>query len=228
MPPWWDVAWSTLALVVVGVAGTIAAIVTLRTIRRQTIAIETQVREMQNTGKQTDRLIEEATKQSIAAKRSAEALINSERAWVEGKLAEPQKDFLTLDSGSPYNYQLRISNVGRTPAHVIEWEIEIGSVDPAFRELPENLSHKLRKELSLFLPPGESEPLGTHDLPEYFKDWDDILSGNKTGVFRATLKYHDIFSGSGVSREPRETTFVYSYSSLEDDFVRLNRMNVYK
>src|SRR5208337_2598145 len=81
MPPWWDVAWSTLALVVVGVAGTIAAVVTLRTIKRQTNAIETQVREMQNTGSQTDRLIEEATKQSIAAKRSAEALISSERAW---------------------------------------------------------------------------------------------------------------------------------------------------
>ena len=228
MPPWWDVAWSTLALVVVGVAGTIAAVVTLRTIKRQTNAIETQVREMQNTGSQTDRLIEEATKQSIAAKRSAEALISSERAWVEGGLADPQEDVLTLDSGSPYNYQLRISNVGRTPAHVIRWEIEVGSVNPEFRELPENLGHKMSNELSLFLPPGESEPLGTHDLPEYFTDWDEVLSGSKAGVFRATIKYHDIFSGSGVSREPRETTFVYSYSSLEDEFVRLNRMNVYK
>jgi len=37
---------------------------------------------MQNTSIQTDRLIEEATKQSIAAKKSADALINTERAWI--------------------------------------------------------------------------------------------------------------------------------------------------
>jgi hypothetical protein len=37
---------------------------------------------MQNTSIQTDRLIDEATKQSIAAKKSAEALINTERAWI--------------------------------------------------------------------------------------------------------------------------------------------------
>jgi hypothetical protein len=81
-PPWWDVAWATWALAVVGLCGTIAAIWTLLTIRRQTTAIERQVHEMQNTSIQTDRLIEEATKQSIAAKKSAEALINTERAWI--------------------------------------------------------------------------------------------------------------------------------------------------
>jgi hypothetical protein len=81
-PPWWDVAWATWALVFVGLGGTIAAIWTLLTIRRQTTAIERQVHEMQSTSIQTDRLIEEATKQSIAAKKSAEALINTERAWI--------------------------------------------------------------------------------------------------------------------------------------------------
>lgn len=81
-PPWWDAAWATWALVIVGLGGTIAAIWTLLTIRRQTTAIERQVREMQSTSIQTDRLIEEAAKQSIAAKKSAEALINTERAWI--------------------------------------------------------------------------------------------------------------------------------------------------
>ena len=45
-PPWWDAAWATWALVIVGLGGTIAAIWTLLTIRRQTTAIERQVREM--------------------------------------------------------------------------------------------------------------------------------------------------------------------------------------
>src|SRR5258708_2005174 len=55
-PPWWDVAWATWALVIVGFGGTAAAIWTLITIRRQTRAIERQVHEMQNTSIQTDRL----------------------------------------------------------------------------------------------------------------------------------------------------------------------------
>jgi hypothetical protein len=77
-----EVAIATWALALVGLGGTIAAIWTLLTIRRQTTAIERQVHEMQNTSIQTDRLIDEATKQSIAAKKSAEALINTERAWI--------------------------------------------------------------------------------------------------------------------------------------------------
>ncbi len=77
-----DVAIATWALALVGLGGTIAAIWTLFTIRRQTTAIERQVHEMQNTSIQTDRLIDEATKQSVAAKKSAEALINTERAWI--------------------------------------------------------------------------------------------------------------------------------------------------
>lgn len=81
-PPWWDIAWATWALAVIGLGGTIAAIWTLLKIKRQTAAIERQVHEMQNTSIQADRLIEEATKQSIAAKKSAEALINTERAWI--------------------------------------------------------------------------------------------------------------------------------------------------
>ena len=81
-PPWWDVAWATWALTVVGFGGTIAAIWTLLTIRRQTKAIEQQVREMRTGADLTEKLIFEATQQSIAAKKSAEALINTERAWI--------------------------------------------------------------------------------------------------------------------------------------------------
>jgi hypothetical protein len=77
-----DVAIATWVLALVGLGATIAAIWTLFTIRRQTTAIERQVHEMQDTSIQTDRLIDEATKQSIAAKKSAEALINTERAWI--------------------------------------------------------------------------------------------------------------------------------------------------
>jgi len=44
IPPWWDAAWATWALVVVGTAGTIAALCTLATIRRQTESLITSER----------------------------------------------------------------------------------------------------------------------------------------------------------------------------------------
>src|SRR5258705_405357 len=114
VPPWWDVAWSTWALVFVGLGGTVAAAWTLRTIRRQTAAIESQVAEVKSTSRQTDRLIEEATRQSIAAKRSADAIINSERAWIHLELAR--------ESPLRANYTLRAVNLGRTPSQIISWQ----------------------------------------------------------------------------------------------------------
>jgi hypothetical protein len=53
---------------------------------------------MQSTSIQTDRLIEEATKQSIAAKKSAEALINTELAWIMVEL-----DWVRLRRSCPRN-----------------------------------------------------------------------------------------------------------------------------
>ena len=46
---------------------------------------------MRKTGEQTEKLILESTNQSIAAKRSADALVNSERAWIYGELVRVQE-----------------------------------------------------------------------------------------------------------------------------------------
>jgi hypothetical protein len=127
IPPWWDVAWPTWALVIVGLGGTAAAIWTLITIRRQTTAIERQVHDMQNTSLQTDRLIEEATKQSIAAKKSAEALVNTERAWIMVELdwVPGYNNIVFLDSsetGSQTSAAIRFlyTNEGKTIAWIDE------------------------------------------------------------------------------------------------------------
>lgn len=89
IPPWCDPFWSNWALVLVGALASGAAIRTLKIIRAQTGHIEQQVKEMQASSKQTDRLIEQAAQQSSAAKEAAtaaftnaQAVINSERAWV--------------------------------------------------------------------------------------------------------------------------------------------------
>jgi hypothetical protein len=57
-PSLWDIYWPTVALVVVSGLAVLAALSTLR-------AIKAQVVEMHKTGEQTEKLIQEATAQSI-------------------------------------------------------------------------------------------------------------------------------------------------------------------
>lgn len=200
-PRWWDVAWSTQALAIIGLMGTIAAVWTLRTILRQTKAIESQVLEMRKTGMQTDKLIQEATVQSIAAKRSADALINSERAWVDGELA-PAEDIPNPNAYPDMTYELRIVNQGRTPAQILSWELELNTYRQETKAdiYPENLrSEKTTRNLYILL---SSEGVHTTDaqinLGAYTKD--------VYATFKVTIHYLDLVTGS---IKPHTTSFVY-------------------
>src|SRR5579864_2614586 len=89
LPAWSDAFWSNWALVLVGIAASYLALRSLRIIKTQTRHTEQQVKEMQASSKQTDKLIEQAAKQAAAAKDAAnsalvnaQAVVNSERAWV--------------------------------------------------------------------------------------------------------------------------------------------------
>jgi len=205
-PPWWDVAWSTQALAIIGFFGTIAAVWTLLTIRRQTQAIETQVSEMRKTGTQTDELIREATVQSVAATRSAEALINSERAWVDGEFVKPEvtKDWLEPDKVNPYvlnlGYELSISNRGRTPAHIQSWELETSSHRSTSGKQSERLTEQtVRRNLYVLLSSGgKMRTEGQIEIGPYI--------GDRTATFKVTIHYLDLVTGNP---KPHKTVFVY-------------------
>jgi hypothetical protein len=206
-PPWWDVAWSTWALAIIGFFGTIAAVWTLLTIRRQTQAIETQVSEMRKTGIQTDELIREATVQSVAATRSAEALINSERAWVDGEFVKPEatKDWLEPDKVNPYisdpGYELKISNRGRTPAQIQSWELETLShrSAPGGKQSERLTEHRTTRNLYALLSSGGTIRTEARIEPGPY-------TGNLTGTFKVTIHYLDLVTGS---LRPHKTVFVY-------------------
>jgi hypothetical protein len=76
-------------LVLVGVVGTFYAIKTLKAVERQAEANEDQLREIQQSAKKTDRMIELAAQESEnakaaadAAKKSADTLRGAERPWL--------------------------------------------------------------------------------------------------------------------------------------------------
>jgi hypothetical protein len=79
----------TIALALIGFFGirtanrTLAQVVSqTRSMQGQLTTMNQQLEEMRSAGKQTDRLIEQATISAAAAKASADALKNSERSWV--------------------------------------------------------------------------------------------------------------------------------------------------
>ena len=109
IPPWWDVAWSTWCLVIIGFGGTIAAIWTLLTIRRQTSAIERQVQEMRKT---TDLMSDTATRQL--------------RAYVCVNAAKME----FVKPGVPQAY-VEMKNCGQTPAYDVR-----GWIHTWFAEFP--------------------------------------------------------------------------------------------
>src|SRR5580658_3735717 len=102
--------WSSWALVLIGLAGTIAAGVSLRLIYNQTKA--TQVA-------------------AVAAKQSADAAINSERAWVMVDVSWVSPDGpkvvegTSSSGGQGTGLYVRIvcSNRGKTPAQIVEKRI---------------------------------------------------------------------------------------------------------
>ncbi|HLW98692.1 MAG TPA: hypothetical protein VKR82_08610 [Candidatus Acidoferrales bacterium] len=209
-PPIWDIYWPTFGLVLLGCVASWIALRTLGDLRQQT--------------KNTKGAAE-------ATLLNAKAIINAERAWIDGDLT---RGLPVSDPGweeiSVSEYTLRIINYGRTPAYIQAWKIGTGCLE---RELDKfsrgNLERSARKEIHMFFPP-EQHPkeLARFNMAEYFNDWIGVMSGTKTGVFEMTIEYFDIISGEGKSRQLRETYFAYSYNTTEGRFRRLDWLNEYK
>jgi len=132
VPPFWDAYWPTAFLACIGLAGTIIAVRTLRVIERQTKAAEDAAE---------------------AAKNNAQAVINSERAWVVPELhphsyqgkdgrwyAEDRVPFSTADvlAGKHLIYSLRVTNRGKTPAQLLKFDTGYVTLAEGVTDLPEH------------------------------------------------------------------------------------------
>ncbi len=184
--------WSNWALVIVGISGVTAAIWTLRILNEQT----------------------------SAAKRAAEALISSERAWVMVDIEkQPGAAFITdgktTDGGGKESYHTGAfvrcicSNQGKTPAKIIEKRIcLLAGITP------------LPKEPKLDIPILDAEPYylqsgnqSKHDWPIEGKGGRGI--GNMVVIY-GVVKYRHIFSDQEV-----QTTFGYRLT-VDEQLERLS------
>jgi hypothetical protein len=78
----------------VGVGGVVAALLTLRAIKRQSDILQDQTA---------------ATKDNaVSAKLGAQAVLNSERAWIEIKLGPPEKNDLDQEPSDLFECSIQI------------------------------------------------------------------------------------------------------------------------
>jgi hypothetical protein len=116
-----------------------------------------------------------------AAKFSAQAVLNSERAWVEIKIGAVQrdphdeKDHITADL---FECSIQIENHGRTIARIES--IRIGA-DTVNEPLPEEPSNFTTRSLHSVLGSGQEEIVGGFHVNN-FLEWKSILDGTKRGV----------------------------------------------
>jgi hypothetical protein len=90
------------------------------TMRRQLTAMQGQLVQMENAGKQTDNLIDKTGVAAEAARKSADAFVKSERAWIQVIVSKPPS--VWQETGKPEKLRAWVTpdimNVGRTPAKI--------------------------------------------------------------------------------------------------------------
>ena len=195
------------ALVLVGVGGVVAALLTLRALRKQSDLLQDQTA---------------ATKDNaVSAKLSAQAVLNSERAWIEIKLGPPEKHPLDQEPSDLFECSIQIENHGRTVARIESVQVGADCISGPYPKEPFNYQTKSFHSL---LGSGQQVTIDGFSADHGFPDWRSILDGTKRGVLRITVKYRDVVEATTL----RETTAVYIFqNNLEDEPERVSSLSVY-
>jgi hypothetical protein len=189
--------WSNWALVIVGIGAIISALRTLTAIRKQTKHIGRQALSMRRQTRILRASVAAAEKNAESARITADVLINSDRAWVGGEIVN--------------NSALRITNYGRTPAHIASYEIRSGGLIKGTPYSPDELSSKYTRQLQVFLKSGESLGLEVFDTQKVFADL--IHLKDVTPVIYVIIHYTDVVAGGPDGRISRYTSFLYHFRS---------------
>jgi len=208
----WDEAfapetWSNWVLVAITLGATVAAIVA-------TIAAFRTLRVLIEQTKDTKHAVE-------VARLNAEALINSERAWIEISLGSPVPDREAEAQGvdTTYMWSIQIKNHGRTVARVESFRVASDSVSGKLNL--EALNHRTENHNTL-LGVGESNFVTNIDL-DNIPDWESVNNRIKTALFHIVVKYRDVVDSSAE----HETSALYVYNQNQEELERVSTYNRY-
>lgn len=209
-------------LVVEGIVGVCAACRTLRAIerqarimRQQTTHIARQARSMRYQTTHLKNSVIQATIAAQSAKASTDALIASERAWIDGVLVSSEILGARL-------YSLKIRNLGKTPAQIRSYRVSAGPLMKGTAFSPERLSDQETRNLHIFIDSGKTKTLET------MINMGDLFPASDTeGALYALIKYADVVTGTPENRSEHETSFVYIYNLVTQSTDRLSIYNKY-
>ena len=185
----------------------------------------------------------ESAAQMAIMQSQADALVNSERAWVVAELI-PQAVKYGKDNwcrsvgdgivgmsmeevlaGHHLRYKLKFTNMGRTPAQIFGFTIRYTCLAEGVTDLPENAGGNqasARPFEHLLAGNGEAVEIGEPivDVGKYIEhDFDAIKSLKKTAVIHGSVRYRHMFS----SECDCYADFCYSYTVSQERLSSVGR-----
>jgi hypothetical protein len=196
-----------LLLVVVGIAGIITAICTLRVLSRQALSMRRQTTHLRRSVVWSRRSANAAKRSADAALRNAQAVINAERSWV---------DIVPIQFGIG-EWRFEATNHGKTPAELVSFScrFEINLLD-GLTEQPLYLDRV--ETYKRFVFPNAPEPtrvgvMTINSLLDAHAEKEQVMSGAKAFVIIGRVVYYDVLNRVDP---PHETRYCYGWSRTDD------------
>ena|SRR5882672_1181130 len=160
----------------------------------------------------------ETRKAAEAARDNARAVINSERARIDGELIQHK-----IPGTGVFRCSLDVMNQGKTSAKIFGYTIK-GRFLTEGADFSEQGMMTLVTEEKYVLVSGN----GTRTIRD---DFDlDALTANTDGIgrtaLRVTIKYYDVV-GEGIERQEREASLAYLYDRLSSSLKRMAEHDKY-
>ncbi|HEY4837082.1 MAG TPA: hypothetical protein VIH72_00655 [Candidatus Acidoferrales bacterium] len=210
-----------LYLAIAGVWGIVIAIGTLYILGQQAQSMRYQTTHLKNAADQAGEAAKAAKDNAEAALLSAKAVINSERAWIDGQIIPETKLDVT-------RYRLTIINHGRTPAHLFNYKVSHGRMKIDGAEFsPERLPASQTRNLYILIPAGGVHPLEPLDIKKMLANDSGELGADLTGHIYVKIEYADLVSDRDKPPVVHETSFVYEYNFLLETLERISWYNNY-
>ncbi len=158
-----------------------------------------------------------------AAKLGAQAVLNSERAWIEIILGPVERDPLEEEEDTGlFECSIQIENKGKTIAYIES--VQVGA-DTSTGIIPEEPVKSFTQSFHSLLGSGQKQTVRDFKADTGFSDGQDIVNGTSIGILRIIVKYRDIVDASIL----HQTSAVYLFKkSLENDPERISTLSDYR
>jgi hypothetical protein len=202
-----------------------------------------ELKEYKRQGRERKEQHEESAAQLKIMQSQADALVNSERAWVVAELVPQAVRFdnkhwcrivgdgrvsMSIEeilAGHHLRYRLKLTNMGRTPAQIFGFTIRYSCLGEGIRDLPEDaggIQASYRSFEQLLGANGQAveirEPIV--DVGLYISDdVDAVKRMEKTAVIHGSIKYRHMFS----STDDCYADFCYVYTVDEERLSSVGR-----